>query len=172
MAHIYIKNSLNYNKTVLADVNVTRFVTTTSDGNPIYMVSVETTASGENGSIKPIFINNVDNSSLNCPVDNAVSKLMGEIDWGPLLPDNEAPKIKSVLPSGDSVPISSLVYIKIEDEVPSSGIDLSTMEVILETGDCEFDITNQCVVKGTPFEYDVYWRPTSIIQENYINSED
>jgi hypothetical protein len=65
------------------------------------------------------------------------------------------------------VPIQSDVYIKIKDKLPSSGIDLSTMKIVLNTGETDFDITSEVTIKGDPYVYELYWAPPLRVYERY-----
>lgn len=169
MTHILVQNSLNYNKAVMVDINVVRLVTTQSDGDYKYLLQASTSEkSSTNTKILPVYINNSKNYiSLDTAVDAAVSKLMTPIDWGVLIEDKYAPLITKHVPYGDNVSIASFIHVQIEDRIPASGIDLSEMEVVLETGGIKFDITNDCIIKGSPFRYDIYWRPKKIVTKNY-----
>jgi hypothetical protein len=88
-----------------------------------------------------------------------LSELCSEIDWSPFVKDGEPPYLVSVSPTGDNTPIGSNVYLKIKEELPSSGIDLSDINIIINNGTVDFDITSEIEVTGDPYEYELRWTP-------------
>lgn len=161
MAHIFVKNSLSELKAAKISVNIPTVTTTTSKGDPIFVLEVATTypsASGTN--IRPTYIDKTkDIETLDNAVDDSVSKIASQIDWLPLTKDDSAPYVVEAIPFGDNVSISSNIFINIKEIMPSAGIDLTDVQVFLHNGFVEFDITEECEVEGTPFSYNLYWQP-------------
>lgn len=169
MAHIYVKNSLSNLKAAKVDLNLPMYVTTDSKGEPIWVLEVGTTYPSASGTrIRPSYINKVTAfEELDSAVANAISEIASQIDWLPLVDDNDPPYITDYRPEGPNKSIGSNVYIDIREDAPTAGIDLSEMEVSIDVGDAEFDITSECRVDGTPFEYVIQWQPPERVYKRY-----
>lgn len=165
MAHIFVKNSLSELKAVKTNVNVSTVVTTESEGDPIFVLEVATTYPSYSGTkIRPAYTDKVlDSSNLDDCIANGLSKIASQIDWGDLSEDDSPPYVDEVRPVGNSVSIASNILIDIKELNPSAGIDLSDATVVLNNGFVDFDITEECEVEGTPFNYTLHWRPTNRI---------
>ena len=161
MAHIFVKNSLSELKAAKISVNIPTVVTTTSKGDPIFVLEVATTYPSVSGTnIRPTYVDKVKGiETLDDAVDNSVSIIASQIDWTPLSIDDTPPYVDEISPVGNNVSIASNVFINIKDITPSAGIDLTDAQVFLHNGFVEFDITEECEVEGTPFSYNLYWQP-------------
>ena len=172
MAHLFVRNSLNNLKAVKIDINFTRYTPKDSEGDMLWLIEVATTyPSITGGKINPVYINDIrvlDN--LDLAIEDALSKIAQQIDWSPLIIDDSSPYITEMYPVGSGVSIGSNVYINIQEDHPSSGIDLSDMSIILNNGMEDFDITNECKIFGSPFNYNISWTPKNIVYDNYIKS--
>lgn len=170
MAHILVKNSLSDYKTALVDINLSKFVITNdSDGDPKWVLEAATTYPSASGTkIKPSYIHNVVNfDNLDNALADSVSKLASQINWAPLVCDSSPPYMSNIAPFGESVSIASNIHIDIKEDNPSSGIDLSDVNVTITTEGIEFDITDECIIDGDPFFYNIHWEPPSRITRNY-----
>ena len=170
MAHIFVKNSLSNSKAVLVDINFPRIIVAPdSDGNPKWVLETASTYPSASGTkINPSYVHGAESfDNLDDAVAHAISKIASQIDWSPLEDDHCSPYVSSIAPYGDSVSIASNIQIDIKEEIPSAGIDLSDVKVSLTTEDTEFDITNECVIDGDPFFYNIHWEPPSRITRNY-----
>lgn len=170
MAHIIVKNSLSELKAVLVDVNFPKFVLPDSKGDELYLVEVGTTYPSISGTaIAPVYVNKTDEyQTINDVVDKSVSNIASSVDWGVLSKDINSPYTTDIRPVGEEVSLNSNIFIELVDDIPSAGIDISNMCIILSTEDVEFDITSECVVKGTPFNYNIHWEPVLRLQRTYI----
>jgi len=159
MAHIFVKNSLNTSKAAKVDINFPIFVTTNSDGDPIWVLETATTYPSASGTdILPAYINKATAfDNLDEAVAETVSEIASQIDWLPLVEDDEPPYITEVRPIGENVSIASNIYIDMQEDAPSAGINLSDVEVILNNGSTDFDITDECIIAGNPFSYNIHW---------------
>jgi hypothetical protein len=169
MAHILVKNSLSNYKAVLVDINFPVIVTTDSKGEPQWVLETATTYPSASGTkVRPAYahkataFNNLDDA-----VADAISELAKQIDWLPLVEDGDPPYISDIKPLGEEVSIASNIHIDIKDDVPSAGIDLSDVKVTITTGNTEFDITNECIMDGDPFFYNIHWEPPSRVTRTY-----
>lgn len=169
MAHIFVKNSLSDLKTAKLDINFPIYVTTDSKGDPIWVLETATTYPSVSGTqIPPSYVNKATAfEDLDEAVADSISKTASQIDWLPLVEDADSPYIDEIRPVGDSVSIASNIYIDIREDAPSAGIDLSEAVITLNNGTVDFDITNECVITGSPFYYNIHWEPPSRVTRNY-----
>lgn len=169
MAHIFVKNSLSNLKAAKVDINFPMFVTTDSDGDPIWLLETATTYPSASGtSIRPVYINKATKfADLDEAVAEAVSEIASQIDWLPLEEDDSPPYVVDIRPIGEEVSIASNIYIDIREDAPSAGIDLSEATVVVTTEGTDFDITEECSITGDPFYYNIHWEPPSRITRNY-----
>lgn len=164
MAHFYVRNSLNYDKTVKINISFVRgYDVNANDGDPRWFLELATTETSASGTkIPPQYVNNItDEVRLDELVADAVAKLASQIEWYPLVEDKRAPYVYDADPYSvsTSVPIESNVNIVLKDDFPSSGMDLSDAVVTISTNGSTFDITEACTIEGTPFEYTIHWEP-------------
>lgn len=170
MAHIFVKNSLSNLKAAKLNLNLPVYVTTDSNGDPIWLLEVATTYPSISGTkIRPSYINKATSfEDLDSAVAEAVSEIAKQIDWLPLSDDVDAPYVSKFNPKeGDNVSIGSNIFINIKETAPSAGIDLSDMALIIDVGSAEFDITSECEINGNPFEYTIKWEPPMRVYKRY-----
>ncbi len=165
MAEVLVRHSLNTNKAIKFNFTIRQVTTTKSKGDPIWIFEVGTThlnISGE--SIPPIIIHNIDLKNIDLILENAVSNLCTDIEWGVLETDQSAPVLICTYPENKAldVPIKSVIKINITDLLPSAGIDLSDLKVTFDNGDYLFDITNEIKVEGVPINYTLKWYPHNL----------
>ncbi len=161
MAELYVVNSLNLTKSVKFNIGLRYFVVKgDADGDHKWVLEIGTTHSGSDGTT-PIAkkVHNISAEDFDEVLEDALSELCSRVDWSPFVTDGEPPYLVSVTPTGDDISIGSNVYLKIKEELPSSGIDLSNIKVVLNNGTVDFDISNEIVVSGDPYEYDLRWSP-------------
>jgi hypothetical protein len=132
-------------------------------------LEIGTTHKDIDGNIIPAArAHSVSASNFDDVIETALSTLCAKIDWSPLSVDKTAPFIDEATPvNGTTVPIHSNVYIKIKDNLPSSGIDLSGLKVTLNNGVVDFDITNEVIVDGDPYIYTLNWSPPLRVYSRY-----
>lgn len=164
MAHFYVRNSLNYDKTIKINVSFVRgYDVNANDGDPRWFLELATKEPSVSGTaITPQYINNVgDETKLDGLMAEAVATIASQVGWSPLVEDNQAPYVYTADPTSlsTSVPIESNVNVVLKDAFPSSGMDLSDVVVTISTNGATFDITEGCVIEGTPFEYTIHWEP-------------
>ena len=161
MAELYVINSLNLTKSVKFNLGLRYFVVKgDEDGDTKWVLEVGTTHSGSDGATPLVRkIHNIAAEDFDEVLEGALSELCALIDWSPFVADGEPPYLVSVNPTGDGTPIGSTVYLRIKEELPSSGIDLSNIKVIINNGTVDFDITSEIEVTGDPYEYDIKWAP-------------
>ena len=161
IAELFVINSLNLTKSVKFNIGLRYFVVKgDADGDHKWVLEVGTTHSGSDGTT-PLAkkVHDISAEDFDEVLEDTLSELCSMIDWSPFVTDGEPPYLISVNPTGSNTPIGSNVYLKIRDELPSSGIDLSNMKIILNNGTVDFDITNEVVVIGDVYEYQLKWTP-------------
>lgn len=164
MAHFYVRNSLNSSKAVKINISFVRgYDIGANDGDPRWFLELATTHKAEDGTrIPPQYVNNVeDKTKIDELIADAVATIASYVDWSPLEEDKEAPYVYDIFPSMStgSVPLESNVDITLKDTMVSSGMDLSEAVITISTNGITFDITDDCTIRGTPFEYIVHWEP-------------
>lgn len=170
MAEFFVHNSLNPNKVVKFNITFRYFVITTSEGDHVWTLEIGTTHLGANGkALSPSRSHNISASNFDEVIEESVATLCSQIDWSPLADDPDAPFVFSTTPTnGDtSANIGTDVSLVIKDKLPSSGIDLSGIKVILNNDTQDFDITSEVVTTGDPYEFTLRWGPTIRVYARY-----
>lgn len=161
MAELYVTNSLNITKSAKFNIGLRYFVVKgDQDGDFKWVLEIGTTHSGSDGTT-PLTkkIHNISAEDFDEVLEGAISELCSLIDWAPFVEDREPPYLVSASPTSSGVSIGSTVYLKIKENLPSSGMDLSNIKVTLNNGTIDFDISDEIVVVGDPYEYDIKWTP-------------
>lgn len=168
MAELYVKDSLNSQKCVRFNVSLVEYVLTGTEGDSKWTLEIGTTYPSASGTvIPPKIIHPVSEANIDKEIQAAVSDMCSYIDWTVLEDDNDPPILLSALPVGQDIRIRSQVEVIVKDNLPSSGIDLSEMRVVLNNGVQDFDITNDVVVLGNPFKYWISWKPDQVVYKRY-----
>jgi len=168
MSELFVRHSLNSKKAVKIFVSFRYFVDKSSGGDHIWTLELGTASLDLNGKkINPIHINNINITCLDDLLDESIALIAAQIDWSPFQEDTECPVIISVEPLGENVSIGRNIVIKINDALPTSGIDLSELKILLDIGDTKFDITSEFKVIGIPYEYTLEWVPKLRINNTY-----
>ena len=163
MAELFVRHSLNAQKVAKFNLALKEISPLNNRGELIWVLEVGTVQVDINGdSIPPVYINDVSEEVLEDEIVKAVSSICDVIDWTVFDEDNYAPYVAEFSPSGIDVSIRAMVKFVLVDDLPSSGMDLSNMSVILNNGDVDFDITSEVAVAGDPYEYKITWLPPNI----------
>jgi len=135
----------------------------------MWTLEIGTTHEDMNGdSISAKKIHNISAGNLDEVIETALADLCSQIDWTPLVDDKEAPLVDSFLPSGNNASIGSNIRIIIKDGLPSAGIDLSNMKIILNNGMQNFDITSEVETVDAYYnEYELKWVTPLRVYETY-----
>ena len=169
MAELYVTNSLNLHKTVKFNLTLRYFVIKGERGEHQWTLELGTTHEAADGGVIPSArVHRISVSNLDEAIENALSTLCGYIDWTPYVDDKEAPVVDSTVPAdGTTVSIESNVYATLSEILPAAGIDLSNMQVILNNSMEDLDITNEVIITGDPYIYQLYWRPSLRVYDTY-----
>jgi len=168
MSELFVRHSLNSKKSVKIFVSFRYFVDKASGGDHIWTLELGTLELDLNGKrINPIRINNINVTSLDDLLSESIALIAAQVDWSPFEEDIRCPIITSIRPLGNNVPIGYNVVIKINDALPTSGIDLSELKILLDNGDTKFDITSEFKIIGDLYEYILEWVPKLRINNTY-----
>jgi len=173
MAEFFVHNSLNPNKTVKFNITLRYFVIKGEEGEHMWTLEIGTThlgtISGE--ALSPARAHNVSANNLDEVIEDMVSSLCSQIDWSPLADDPDAPFVYSTRPTNGDIgaSIGTDVSITIRDNLPSAGIDLSNIKIILNNDTQDFDITSEITTVGDPYEYTLRWIPPIRVYAGYNN---
>lgn len=167
MADLYVSNSLS-NLTVKFNITLRYFVLKGEEGDHKWVLEIGTTHLDLNGDhISSKKINLLSHNNLDEVIEENLALLSAQIDWSPIVNDNDPSFVSDFSPTGDNVEIISNVYFKIKEQLPSAGIDISTVKVYFDNGLKEFDITNDLIISGDPYEYAFEWKPDKRIYSRY-----
>ena len=168
MAEFYVKNSLG-NLTVKFNISLRYFVIKGEEGEHLWTLEIGTTHEDISGNdISAKKIHNISAGNLDEVIESALADLCSQIDWAPLVVDKGAPFVDNFSPSGNNIPITSDVRITIKDKLPSAGIDLSNMKVILNNSTQDFDITSEVEVIDVYYnEYKLRWTTPLRVYNTY-----
>lgn len=158
MANIFVTNSLS-NLTVKFNITLRYFVIKGEEGRHMWFLELGTVHPDANGdSISAKKVHGILASNLDQVIEESLADLCALISWDPLVADKRAPFVDNFFPAGENVPISSNVYITIKDKLPSAGIDLSNMKIILNNSVQDFDVTNDVEIMDSYYnEYKLRW---------------
>jgi len=169
MANFYVRHSLNPNLSVMFNITLRYFVIKGEEGEHLWSLEIGTThedINGDNISAKKIY--NISARNLDEIIESALADLCSQIDWSPLVEDKRAPFINNFSPSGNDVSITSNIEIIIKDKLPSAGVDISNMKVVLNNGTQDFDISGDVQIVDAYYnEYKLRWAPILRVYNTY-----
>jgi len=165
MAEFLLRNSLNPHKVVKCGVTLTQYVDYKKhDGEPIWLLAVGTSEEHKDGGdINEVYTNLTSLDTIDKEIEILVGKISKQIDWGEFVDDEHPPFVDSVYPTEYIAKMEDPVEFVIKELMPSTGIDLSTLEVTANG----LDITNEFEIKGNPYEYHLKWRPRIKVYDFY-----
>jgi len=168
MANIFVKHSLSDRVSIKFNITLTRFVLKASDGDQKWLLEIGTTHPDADGnSILPKYIYLTTLSTLDAEIEKAVAEMCELIDWGTLAEDEFPPYVSSHTPSKAVVSIHTPVSVVLKESLPSSGMDLSDIKITINNGTTLFDITDEVVISGDPYEYKLDWHPPKKVFSRY-----
>lgn len=133
------------------------------EGDQQWILVAETTALDTVGSsIDPEIINVVTTGTVHQEIQNAMGRIAAQVDWGVLQDDTRPPKLidfQPPLPQADNVPITSNIIARLQESLPSAGIDFDTVKVTVNG----FDVTNAVEFKGSIFDLTLVYRPQRVL---------
>ena len=133
------------------------------EGDNTWILVVETAELDSLGnSIDPEIVNVVTTGTVHQEIESAMGRIADKIDWGTLAPDNRPPRLAAFEPdisNTSDVPITSNIIARLEEVLPSAGIDFSTVRVKVN----DFDVTADTEFTGSPFDLRLVYRPKRIL---------
>ena len=165
MAQFLVRNSLNPSKVIKLGVTFKKVVSKNRlDGEPIWVVEVATDEPHKNGgNINPVIINLISMDKFDEEMQKAVATISNQVDWENLIDDKRAPYVDGVFPIQYEMDIESAVEFDLKEVLPAAGIDIDS--ITLSAND--FDITDEVEIVGSPYEYNIKWRPKIKIYDVY-----
>jgi len=165
MAIYTIRNTLNPNKVVSCTITFRSIVNKGEDGEPVWLVQINTTEPHKNGGVIPAeVIHLVTLANIDVEVKKATERISVQINWEPLINDESAPSIINSSPNNSSVvSISSDVWFDIKESLPSVGIDIDNVKMFVN----DIDVSDQLDVDGDPYMYRIRWKPTVRVYDYY-----
>lgn len=165
MAVYTVRNSLNPDKVVKVSVTFKKQVLKGHEGDPIWIIEATTSEPDQSGNaITPeyIYLTNLDN--LDEEMERVSNNISDQVDWVPLFDDTRAPYITEHSPiQTTDVSIESDIVAVIKESLPSAGIDISSINIIVNG----FDVTTEAEITGDPYEYRVEWKPFMRVYDEY-----
>lgn len=165
MAHFIVRNSLNPYKAVKFNITFQQQVLKGLEGEPFWLAEINTNEPSVSGTqIASEYLHLKTLTNMDAEIEKVVSNICKQIDWTPQIEDTRGPIVTSYSPSETTdVGIDSSVKLTINDLLPSAGIDISSICVTLNG----FDITGELDITGDPYEYEVEWKPSTIVYDTY-----
>jgi hypothetical protein len=164
MAIYYLKNSLNPDGPVVpvtVDIKMVQDVVYEPDGDSIWVVDFTTSIKDVDGDTIPC--HTIHLRGANQTIDDVISDGLAwvgqRVDWGTLQDDVALPYVDSYGPTQTTnVPIASEVFFNIKDELPSAGIDPSSITLVVNG----IDVTDQLDIVETSSVTKVKWNPVRV----------
>lgn len=163
MAQYLLRNTLNPGKVVSCNVTLRQIVNKGEEGESVWLIEVVTSEPHKDGTgiIKPVHVHYNSDQNLDVAIKEATEKIAAQVDWFPTTTDTRSPIVVNYEPKDNIVDIYSSIFIDIEDILPAAGIDLDSLEVIVN----DIDVTDEVTVDGDPFKYRIMWQPRDRILE-------
>jgi len=165
MATYTIRNTLNPGKVVSCTITFRSITNKGEDGESVWLVEINTVEPHKDGGIIPtvsvhvVTLNNIDEE-----VKKATEHIASQINWNPTIGDETPPNVIDSSPSNNSVVgINSDVWLDIKESLPSAGIDINNIRVVVNG----VDVTNQIDVDGDPYLYRIRWKPIIRVYDYY-----
>ena len=199
MADVLVRHGRNPDKVVKFSVNIRQVHDVTHDptevpledyprveGDVIWILEVGTWENDINGDpiperkIKLVTLSNID-----ALIHETIRELCDYVDWGTLRPDIEVPYVYWYLPNDGTldldtpatvsgVGISTDIYFKLSEYLPSVGIDMAAIEMEITISGTDptkvwntEDISSEIEITGTPYDLQVYWAPAGRVLEEF-----
>lgn len=169
MTDFFVHHSLNITKSVKFNLTLRYFIPKSARGDHKWILEIGTTHLDMNGKpIQAVKIHDINAENLDSIIEEALSGMCAQIDWSPFVSDPDAPFVDEVRPKNNEiVPIGSNIFVRIKENLPAAGIDLSDIKVILNNGVTDFDITGEVKITGDPYQYELTWIPSSRVYDIY-----
>lgn len=103
------------------------------EGEDIWVLTLSTTERDDDGDLIPTEVINLTSAdNVHQELEAALGRLGSKVNWGPVLPDDYAPQVVEIFPpvtQTSDVPITSNLIVRLQDPLPASGMDLSTLHL-------------------------------------------
>jgi hypothetical protein len=147
MAEILVQNIRNPNQVAALMLTIRRMVMAEAEtGHTMWILEASTREVDINGDpINPVKKWLSDQTTLSEDVNDIINELCRAINWE-YYPDTEPPQVAGHWPLPDATDVSpdTDISITLTEEIPSSGIDLNSLQIKVKG----FDLTDQVIIKG------------------------
>jgi hypothetical protein len=161
MAYFQVRNSLNLGKVIVCGITYKQVVSKGNEGEAIWVIEVATDEPHitTSGTIPPYYINATEGMDINFEIEKAVAHISQQVNWEPLGKDTRAPYVTWMQPADYIQKIRDDVFVGIEDQHPSQGIDKNSIKMIVNG----VDVTNDILIAGDEYAYNIRWSPPARI---------
>jgi hypothetical protein len=175
MAEVFVQNLRDSSQRVGIMVTIKRVVIT-QEGTGSQMWAIQASTSevdSEGNSIPPVYKWTSNRTTFTDDVNELIDTLCKQIGWN-YTTDTEPPKVVNHWPMRDDtgIPVDSEIVINIGEDLPSSGLDLSSIRVKVKG----FDLTDQVTRKGNINTCSIYVTPgtkyQSAVNEDFANGSE
>ncbi len=132
------------------------------EGEQIWLLTLSTPELDLSGNlIDPERINIISKDTVHDEIEAALGRIGEQVDWGTILPDIRPPSVVELTPDinqTSNVKIGTNVIVRLKDELPAAGIDLSTVKMKVN----DIDVTSDLEIKGNIFDLTLIFRPVRI----------
>jgi len=164
MAEYLLRNTLNPSKVVSCSVTFRQLINKGEDGESVWLIEISTVEPHKNGGkIPPEYIHYNSSTNLDEAIKESTEKLASKINWFPLTEDTRGPFVFNYEPVSTIVDIYSKVLVDIKDILPAAGIDIDSIEVVVN----DIDVTDEIELIGDPYEYRILWQPKVRVLDYY-----
>ena len=175
MAEVFVQNLRDPDQRIAIMVTIKRIVITQEGtGTQMWAIQASTNELDSGGNaIAPVYKWTSNRTTFTDDVNDLINTLCRQIDWN-YAPDDTPPKIISHWPMRDDtgIAVDSEIVINIGEDVPSSGLDLSSIRVKIKG----FDLTDQVTIKGNINMCSIYLTPgtkyQSAANEDFANGSE
>ena len=167
MAYFLVRNSMNPSKAVIFGITYRQLVDKNAqDGELIWVIEIATEEphAVTSGTIQSYFINPTTLGDLDDEIEKGVAHISSQIDWEPLADDTRPPFVTASAPTEYIAKMADNVMVKIEDLQPSAGIDLGSVQMIIN----DVDVTGDLRTFGDEFDYEIRWMPPTRVYEQFV----
>jgi hypothetical protein len=175
MAEVFVQNLRDPSQRVGIMVTIKRVIVT-QDGTGTQMWAIQASTKeldADGNPIAPTYKWTSNQTTFSDDVNELIDTLCKKVNWT-YEPDTTPPEITSHWPmqNDTGIPVDSEIVVNIGEQLPSSGLDISSIKVKVKG----FDLTDQVTIKGDISSCSVYITPgtryQSAVNEDFANGSE
>jgi hypothetical protein len=175
MAEVFVQNLRDPSQRIGIMVTIKRMaIRQEGSGTLMWVIEASTKeVDAEGNAIDPVYKWTSNQTTFTDDINDLINTLCKQINWV-YYPDDTPPRVLSHWPivNDTGVPVDSEIVINIAEELPSSGLDLSSIQVKVKG----FDLTDQVTIKGNINSCSLYVTPgtkyQSAVNEDFANGSE